>query len=407
MANDSVIAGPGVGLGDGSGDHEDPGADDDAHAEDDEVQDAEVLLQPVLGLVGLGDRLLHGLGSEHIHAQQPMTNVAHSATRTAPGTATGSRRGRRRGLLRLRAVGAEDQLRGPVGQVLGAHPHLLLQHLVGVRARLAHGVQQRPQGRLAEPVGEVLAGPPGHRVVDAGVLVVERLVRREGRRCRPRPAATAAGAISRSSGASGRTETYSASPSLSQTGTWSSRSPSATWVSSCRISRSRSAPGRVEHPRVQHEPGGRDLVAVGSGPHRERDPVQLVGVVARQAVDRRQERRVGEGVDHDRAGTTRRARPPPRRPAPARPPRPRRRRSPTLASSKMPSTPAPARTLIGPASHGCGSTWWAASQSRSVVEASRNRPGCRGTGVKRNRSGVVTGRASYPSSCSRTSTTSQ
>ena len=50
-----------------AGQHEDAGADDDADAEDRQVPGGEALLELVLRLVGLLDRLLDGLGARQLH----------------------------------------------------------------------------------------------------------------------------------------------------------------------------------------------------------------------------------------------------------------------------------------------------------------------------------------------------
>ena len=78
----------------------------------------------------------------------------------------------------------------------------------------------------------------------------------------------------------------------------------------------------------------------------------------------------------------------------------------TDSASKTPSTPEPTRTSTGPRSHGCGCTRCALSQSASVTDVRRIRPDP-ALGTKRNRSGLTTGAASYPSSCITSSTVTQ
>ena len=55
------IAGPALSAKVCNGEREDAGADDHRDAEDDEVPRAEVVPEPVAGLVGIGHRLLDGL----------------------------------------------------------------------------------------------------------------------------------------------------------------------------------------------------------------------------------------------------------------------------------------------------------------------------------------------------------
>ena len=59
MTNERVIAGPELVAATVPVMHEDAGADDDADPEDDEVEGPEALLELVLRLVRLPDRLLH------------------------------------------------------------------------------------------------------------------------------------------------------------------------------------------------------------------------------------------------------------------------------------------------------------------------------------------------------------
>ena len=63
--------GPGLLAGGLAGEHEDAGADHDADPEDGQLERAELLAQLVLGLLGVGDRLLDGLGAREVHGPSP------------------------------------------------------------------------------------------------------------------------------------------------------------------------------------------------------------------------------------------------------------------------------------------------------------------------------------------------
>ena len=179
----------------------------------------------------------------------------------------------------------------------------------------------------------------------------------------------------RCSGGSGRTETYSASPSLSHTGAWSSRRPMATWVSSWRISRSPAQAPVRQQPGVQHEPGRGQRRPARLGGHREGHAVQRPGVAAREVGDRGEVRRVGERVDHHRPGPVQRHHPghvgDPLLDVGQQPVRVDRR----CARRRCRARPGPVRTTIGPASHGWGRTSCSASQPGSRAAATAYCPG--------------------------------
>ena len=77
MTNDSATAGPAVAVGGHSGQHEDAGADDDADAEHGEVERRQLLPEPVLGFVGVPDRLLDRLRPKDAHDAPPTLGAAN------------------------------------------------------------------------------------------------------------------------------------------------------------------------------------------------------------------------------------------------------------------------------------------------------------------------------------------
>ena len=113
--NESATAGPAFVPGRLAGQHEDAGADDHADAEDGQLDGAELLAELVLGLLGVGDRLLDGLRAREVHwrsilaVQGSLESNPEAQSVTELPANRADKRGRQGRLMQLGPLGARDR----------------------------------------------------------------------------------------------------------------------------------------------------------------------------------------------------------------------------------------------------------------------------------------------------------